>query len=76
MGVLRGRAVLPIVKLAWAMMPSDFGPRPRPDFVIVEWRDLGGDQAAQIEQPKQAEQIGKPVSEPSLREEMNDEIGF
>jgi hypothetical protein len=103
MSLLRGVSVLPLVKLSWTMMSSAFGPRPRPDFTIVEWRQIGGDQA-QIEPPKPAEQtgqpvkepvskpveskpkktrnsvkparIGKPVSEPSLQEELNDEIGF
>jgi hypothetical protein len=79
MGVLRSRPVLPIVKLSWAMMPtSDFGPRPRPDFTIIEWRDLGGDQSAQIEPPKstpaRSEKIGKPVQPVSIEEELNDSI--
>jgi hypothetical protein len=74
MGVLRGVSVLPIVKLSWVMMPSDFGPRPRPHFVIDDWRDLSGNQPAQIEPPKQAEQIGKPVEPVTAREELNDEI--
>jgi hypothetical protein len=76
MSLLRGVSVLPIVKLSWAMMPSGFGPRPRPDFVVDEWRNFGSDQPAQIEPPKQAEQIGKPVEPVSAGEEMNDEIGF
>jgi hypothetical protein len=73
MSVLRGVAVLPIVKLGWVMMPSAYGPRPRPDFVIDDWRDLSGNQPAQIEPPK-AEQIGKPVEPVTLKEEMNDEL--
>jgi hypothetical protein len=81
MSLLRGRSVLPIVKLSWAMMPSAYGPRPRPDFTIVEWRDLGDNQPAQIEPPKGAppaagDQIGKPVEPVTLKEELNDEIGF
>ena len=76
MSVLRGVPVLPIVKLRWAMMPSAYGPRPRPDFAIDEFRNFGSDQPAQIASPKQAEKIGKPVSEPSLKEELDDEIGF
>jgi hypothetical protein len=71
MSALRG-PVLPIVKLAWAMMPSGFGPRPRPDFVVDSWRSFCGDKPAQIEAPKQAEQIGKLEPVP----ELNDEIGF
>jgi hypothetical protein len=73
-GKLRGLSVLPIVKLSWAMMNGDFGPRPRPDFTIVEWRDLGDNQP-----PKQggsAEQIGKPVEPVTTKEVLNDEIPF
>jgi hypothetical protein len=75
MSVLRG-SVLPIVKLSWAMMPTGFGPRPRPEFVVDGWRSFGGDQPAQIEQPKTPPEIGKPVEPISVREELNDEIGF
>jgi hypothetical protein len=80
MSLLRGVSVLPIVKLSWAMMHSSFGPRPRPDFVIDEWRDLGGNQPAQIEPPKQSptpsEQIGKPVPPVTTSEALDDEIPF
>jgi hypothetical protein len=78
MGVLRGDNVAPIVKLSWAMMPSAYGPRPRPDFGILEWRNLGGKQPAQVEH-KQGEEPalpGKPVAVPTLSEEMGDEIPF
>jgi hypothetical protein len=75
MSVLRGVSVLPIVKLGWVMMPSAYGPRPRPDFVIDDWRDLGN-QLAQIESPKQAEQIGTSVQPVSVEEEMNDSLPF
>jgi hypothetical protein len=77
MGLLRGQSTLPVVKLSWAMMNSDFGPRPRPDFIIIEWRDLGGNQPVQIEPPKQggsAEQLGKPVEPVTTKEVLNDEI--
>jgi hypothetical protein len=71
--VLRG-SVLPLVKLGSAIMPTSYGPRPRPDFVVCDWRNFGGDQPAQIELPKPSPEIGKPVSEPTIGEEMNDRI--
>jgi hypothetical protein len=56
--------VVPIVKLGWAMMPtSNFGPRPRPEFIVDDWQIFRGDQLTQIEAPKPAE-------------ELNDAIGF
>jgi hypothetical protein len=75
MSALRGCTVAPIVKLSWAMMPSSFGPRPRPDFVVEDWRSFGGDQPAQIAPPT-ADTIGKPVAPVTTAEELNDEIGF
>jgi hypothetical protein len=76
MGVLRGASVFPIVRPTSAPMPSKkFPGRFRPELEIVHWRQIGGNQPAQIEPPKQVE-IGKPVEEPTTKEEMNDEIGF
>jgi hypothetical protein len=75
MGVLRGAAVLPIVKPTSAPMPSKkFPGRFRPELEIVEWRQIGANQPAQIESAKPTNQIGKPVVEPTLSEELNDEI--
>jgi hypothetical protein len=33
--------VVPLVKLGWKMMSTQFGPRPRPVFEVVEWRGGG-----------------------------------
>jgi hypothetical protein len=32
---------VPVVKLGWKMMSTQFGQRPRPVFTITEWRDGG-----------------------------------
>jgi hypothetical protein len=32
---------VPVVKLGWKQMSTQFGPRPRPVFTIIEWRDGG-----------------------------------
>jgi hypothetical protein len=75
MSALRGVSVYPIVRLTSAPMPSKkFPGRFRPEFEVIEWRDLSGNQPAQIESPKLAptEQIGKPV-EPVTTEELLDD---
>jgi hypothetical protein len=83
MSALRGASVLPIVRLTSEPMPSKkFPGRFRPELEIIEWRQIpGGNQQAQIEPPKSgasgaAEPIGKPVEPVTLKEELNDEIGF
>jgi hypothetical protein len=40
MRALRGARVVPIVKLDAKPMPTAFGMKQRPEFTIVEWRDL------------------------------------
>jgi hypothetical protein len=78
MGVFRGASVFPIVQLTSAPMPSKkFPGRFRPELEIVEWRQGGGKQPAQVEPPKQGgkpEQIGKPAEPVTTKEELNDEI--
>jgi hypothetical protein len=72
MRALRGRAVVPLVRPGSRPMPTKHGVKQRPEFVIVEWRDLGSLQAA----PTTVPALGKPVEPPSLKEEMGDEIPF
>jgi len=82
MAVLRGTPVSPIVTLTSAPMRSKkFPGRFRPELEVIEWRDLGGNQQAQIEAPETGsggatERIGKPVAEPTPAQEMNDAIPF
>jgi hypothetical protein len=45
---------LPVLQLATGSMPSQFGPRPRPDFKIIDWR--GGGPTATAQAPQQIEQ--------------------
>jgi hypothetical protein len=53
-------------------MPSKTFPgRFRPEFEVLEWRQLGN-QPTQIEQ--QVQQIGKRVKEPTIEEELNDSL--
>ena len=51
-------------------MPTQFGVKQRPEFTILEWRELGGAPSA----VPVIEQIGEPVKPVSLKEEMNDSV--
>jgi hypothetical protein len=69
---LRGGNALPVVKLESKPMRTRFGVKQRPEFTIVEWREVGanGGEVKAIEhQP-----VGKPVAKPTVAEELNDEI--
>jgi len=68
MRMLRGQRVSPIVKLDSKPMPTKFGEKMRPEFVITEWRNLddGGqgvehNPTPQLPPGKATEQIGTPV---------------
>jgi hypothetical protein len=83
MRVLRGENVAPILKLSAKPMKTKFGTKMRPDFEIVEFREIGGggQSVPQIESPKTGsggttEQIGKPVKPVTIEEDLNDAIPF
>jgi hypothetical protein len=82
MSALRGACVYPIVQLTSApMISKKFPGRFRPELEVLEWRQLGGKQPAQIESPKSGAggataQIGKPVEPVTIQEELDDEIPF
>jgi hypothetical protein len=66
---LRGLNVYAVVTLAAKHMKTRFGRRQRPHFVIVRWITLGDTaEAAALPAP------AREVQEPSLAEEMGDEI--
>jgi hypothetical protein len=82
MRAMRGAHVVPVVELSSKPMKTRFGTKMRPDFKIIEWRDLsggrigsGGGSPSSLPKPD-ASAIGKPVSMPTLTEEMSDEIPF
>jgi hypothetical protein len=50
---LRGNGVAPIVKLDSRPMKTNFGTKQRPEFTIIEFRDLGGGGDQQPAQPAQ-----------------------
>ena len=80
---LRGPNVYAVITLADMFMNTKYGGRQRPSFKIVRWVRLGGE-GGEVEalpgpstpQPTQqpAQQDLPPVAEPSLAEEMDDEI--
>jgi hypothetical protein len=86
---LRGANVYPVVTLSDTFMPTQFGGRQRPHFVIKRWVRLGGEGSevpalspptqAPVDQPTRqatAELPLQEVKEPTLKEELNDEIPF
>jgi hypothetical protein len=82
MQIMRGPGVIPIVKLESRPMKTKFGEKQRPHFEPVDWRDLGPATPA-VSSPQSSPligtsvdpaQVGKPVTEPTLSEELNDSI--
>jgi hypothetical protein len=81
MRLLRGAKVVPVVALDHRPMPTKFGQKLRPEFNIVEFRDLGcggieNKQVPQLLPANDAKQIGKPVKPVTTAEELNDELPF
>jgi hypothetical protein len=76
------------VELTWAPFPTRYGMKKRPEFKVVGWFDLsaGGGALPPPDPPKQLPPTSgansappaapKQVKEPSLAEEMNDQIAF
>jgi hypothetical protein len=74
---LRGQTVYPVIVLSSAFMKTRFGGRQRPHFQIVRWVRLGGegDEVKALPLPQPPPRSDLPVvEEPSLREELNDDI--
>jgi hypothetical protein len=72
---IRGANVVPIVELTSANMKTQWGQKKRPEFKIIDWREIGGDGSAARQIEQQAD-VGKPVTPPTISEELNDEINF
>jgi hypothetical protein len=75
MRALRGGQVHPVVTLDSKPMKTKFGQKMRPEFTIIEWRDIAALKAAPAT-PALEHNVGKPVTPPSTKEEMNDEMPF
>ena len=80
---MRGANVVPIVKLDSRAMKTKFGQKMRPEFTILEWRQLGSAEgkdanpAGSIEhQGQKKPNIGRPVEEVSYDERFKDEVPY
>jgi hypothetical protein len=80
MRALRGSNVLPVVTLGSAPMPTQFGQKLRPEFVITGWRDLGGTTEPRAlwleDKTAKADLPGKPAEPVTAAEELNDKVSF
>jgi len=75
MRAMRGADVFPLVELSSAPMKTKRGTKTRPEFRVVEWRQLGnGDAGPAAQRPPTTVAIGKPVAPVSSREALDDEI--
>jgi hypothetical protein len=75
----RGATVCAVVTLSDTFMNTRFGGRQRPHFIVKRWVQFGGEKpalAVPTAEPPKAESLPgvKAVAEPSLAEQMNDEI--
>ena len=87
---LRGPAVSPVVTCQTRLMKTRFNPHgvKRPDFPVIRWIALGGDGGGGLPKPEPMKTIpaalplgepvtlGAPVTPPSLKEEVADEVPF
>ena len=68
-----GQHVIPIVKLADVHMPTAYGGRQRPDLKIMRWVTFGTETKA-LPSGSSGGVTLQPVQEPSLAEEMGDDL--
>jgi hypothetical protein len=83
MRAMRGASVVPLVRPDSEPMPTHYGVKMRPEFTVIEWRDLGGGSEAPALTPDPSPQLedknkaaGKPVEPVSTEEDLDDEIPF
>jgi hypothetical protein len=69
---------VPVVKLGWKQMSTQYGPRPRPLFDIIEWRDGGSSEPAPQEPMPQIKgpDNKKAATIEHRKEEFDDSIPF
>ena len=61
---------MPLVKLDDKPMPTQNGIKQRPEFTIVDWRDLGSEAVNVTAAPA----FGEPVKTPTSEEIFDDEL--
>src|SRR5262245_46784647 len=81
---MRGTNVTAVVRPDSRQMKTKFGTKLRPEFTIIDWREIGGGQPAQLPPPtdpagadakppvESKAEIGKPVKPVSREEEFKD----
>jgi hypothetical protein len=76
MQLLRGRRVVPLVRLGEAKMKTSFGPKMRPHFDVIEWRVIedGGESPVLIEAPKSSKLPGTALKDTPAGEFLNDAL--
>jgi hypothetical protein len=62
---LRGNSIAPVVKLDARPMKTAFGQKMRPEFTVVEWRDLGSGQTSTLQIEHQAEPMTEVARAPA-----------
>jgi hypothetical protein len=76
---MKGCNVVPRVKLSQAPMPTRYGLKKRPHFEVIEWLNLDGGTPSlpdSSNSPQLTSGGMQKVEEPSVAEELNDEIKF
>jgi hypothetical protein len=58
MRALRGTRVVPVVRLTHRPMKTFVGMKHRPEFEVLDWRQLGGDGGGELTSPKSAQLTG------------------
>jgi hypothetical protein len=85
MRTLCGGQVYPVITLSDTFMPTQYGGRQRPHFIVPRWVSLGSGKPALVAPP--SETVAEPpkaeplpgmqtVEHPSLSEQMGDEVPF
>jgi hypothetical protein len=76
MQTLRGMGVAAMVRLDKRPMPTKYGTKQRPEFVIEKWVTTAGNGDSLLIEHKPVTAPPAPVQEPTISEELNDKIGF
>ena len=66
---LRGDNIVPIVRLDARPMKTSFGQKQRPEFTVLEWRDLGGGSPGALQIEHKAEPVATTAApEPAAKQ--------
>jgi hypothetical protein len=65
---------LPVVQLATGSMPTRYGPRPRPDFQVIDWRGSTSAAPATIQQQIEQQTVDANAGGAPFGNDLNDQI--